>query len=121
MDRDRSATVRDACERAAAAMHRGDSATALRHYEYAALCCTVRRGTAAFPPPPMPASAPSGWIERLAAAAYSAPDVGTATPLSNDATIFSYPLEDGPNPVPDEAAAMGLDRRARRGVAAAVA
>jgi GT2 family glycosyltransferase len=57
---------------------------------------------------------PPGWIERLAEAAYSAPDIGTATPLSNNATIFAYPREDGPNPVPDEAATICLDRLARR-------
>jgi GT2 family glycosyltransferase len=56
---------------------------------------------------------PQGWIERLAEAAYSAPGIGTATPLSNDATVFSYPREDGPNPVPDEAATTRLDRLAR--------
>jgi glycosyltransferase involved in cell wall biosynthesis len=32
-----------------------------------------------------------GWLAGLRAAVYSAPDIGTATPLSNDATIFSYP------------------------------
>ena len=31
-----------------------------------------------------------GWLERLRAAAYAAPDIGTATPLSNDGTIVSY-------------------------------
>ncbi len=57
---------------------------------------------------------PPGWIERLTQAAYSAPDIGTATPFSNDATIFSYPREDGPNPFPDEAATLQLDRLANR-------
>lgn len=57
---------------------------------------------------------PPGWIERLAEAAYGAPDIGTATPLSNEATIFSYPRQDGPNPTPDQAATTQLDRLARR-------
>jgi glycosyltransferase involved in cell wall biosynthesis len=57
---------------------------------------------------------PPGWIERLAEAARSAADIGTATPLSNDATVFSYPREDGANPVPDKAATIRLDRLARR-------
>ena len=57
---------------------------------------------------------PSGFVERLAAAAYGAPDIGTATPLSNDATVFSYPREAGRNPVPDAAATSRLDRLARR-------
>jgi GT2 family glycosyltransferase/glycosyltransferase involved in cell wall biosynthesis len=57
---------------------------------------------------------PHGWVERLTEAAYSAPDIGSATPFSNDATIFSYPREDGPNPIPDQAATNQLDRLARR-------
>jgi GT2 family glycosyltransferase len=57
---------------------------------------------------------PPGWIERLAEAAYSATDIGTATPFSNDATIFSYPYGDAPNPIPDKAATISLDRLARR-------
>jgi len=47
---------------------------------------------------------PPGWIERLREAAYSGSDIGTATPLSNDATLFSYPRENERNPMPDEAA-----------------
>ena len=41
-----------------------------------------------------------GLDRRLSAAAYSAADIGTATPLSNDATVFSYPREDGPTRFP---------------------
>jgi GT2 family glycosyltransferase len=33
---------------------------------------------------------PPGWLGRLRAAAYAAPEIGTATPLSNDGTIVSY-------------------------------
>ena len=57
---------------------------------------------------------PPGWAERLVDAAYSAPDIGTATPFSNDASVFSYPRQDGPNPVPQEADTIELDRLARR-------
>jgi GT2 family glycosyltransferase/glycosyltransferase involved in cell wall biosynthesis len=63
---------------------------------------------------------PHGWVERLTEAAYSAPDIGSATPFSNDATIFSYPRENGPNPVPDQPATNQLDRLARRANANAV-
>ena len=42
-----------------------------------------------------------GWLEGLRAAAYSAPEIGTATPLSNDATIVSYPGYSGENAFPD--------------------
>ena len=42
-----------------------------------------------------------GWLEDLRAAAYSARDIGTVTPLSNNATILSYPDCTGTNTVPD--------------------
>lgn len=42
-----------------------------------------------------------GWLEALRAACCSAPDIGTATPLSNEATIFSVPRREGGNPAPD--------------------
>lgn len=32
-----------------------------------------------------------GWLRRLRAAAYSAPDIGTVTPLTNSGSIASYP------------------------------
>jgi GT2 family glycosyltransferase/glycosyltransferase involved in cell wall biosynthesis len=57
---------------------------------------------------------PPGWVERLADAAYSAPDIGSATPISNDATIFSYPRTDIANPLPAMARTVALDRLARR-------
>lgn len=41
-----------------------------------------------------------GWIENLTKAAYYSSDIGTATPFSNDASIFSYPYHDKQNPVP---------------------
>ena len=57
---------------------------------------------------------PRGWIERLSDAAYRGPDIGSATPFSNDATIFSYPNEDAPNPLPDQTSTNQLDRLARQ-------
>jgi GT2 family glycosyltransferase len=42
-----------------------------------------------------------GWLDRLRQAVHAAPDIGTATPLSNDATIFSYPRPNAVNPMPD--------------------
>lgn len=50
-----------------------------------------------------------GWLDRLAAAAYAAPDIGTATPFSNNATICSYPLPNRDNPLPADVSAAGLD------------
>ncbi|HET6196597.1 MAG TPA: glycosyltransferase, partial [Acetobacteraceae bacterium] len=55
-----------------------------------------------------------GWLKELRAVAYGAPDIGTVTPLSNDATILSYPDPAGGNPVPDCAATQRIDRLARR-------
>ncbi len=55
-----------------------------------------------------------GWLEELRAIAYSAPDVGTVTPLSNDATILSYPDVAGGNAVPDLPATARIDALARR-------
>jgi GT2 family glycosyltransferase/glycosyltransferase involved in cell wall biosynthesis len=39
-----------------------------------------------------------GWIEGLRAALHAATDVGTATPLSNDASLLSYPDPRAPSP-----------------------
>lgn len=57
---------------------------------------------------------PPGWLDRLRAAAYSAPDIGTVTPLTNDGTIVSYPDTEGGNPVPDLAACVSTDRLAQQ-------
>ena len=51
-----------------------------------------------------------GWLEELRAVAYGAPDIGTVTPLSNDATILSYPDPAGGNDLPD----LGRDGARRR-------
>ena len=57
---------------------------------------------------------PPGWLIRLRDAAYAQPAAGTATPLSNDATILSYPEAGVANPVPDLAGTIALDRIAAR-------
>ncbi len=44
---------------------------------------------------------PPGWLESLREAAYGASSIGTATPLSNDATILSYPSTEHGNAIPD--------------------
>jgi GT2 family glycosyltransferase len=62
---------------------------------------------------------PPNWVERLRDAAYGAPDIGSVTPLSNDASIVSYPGPAGTNPVPDQAATNRLDRLAERANGAA--
>ena len=49
-----------------------------------------------------------GWLATLRDAVHSAPDIGTATPFSNDATIFTYPdpADPGPLPSPQKGAAL---------------
>jgi GT2 family glycosyltransferase len=53
-----------------------------------------------------------GWLGRLREAACSAPDIGTATPISNEASILSYPGEAEKNPAPDLAETHRLARLA---------
>ncbi len=43
---------------------------------------------------------PPGWVEGLRDLVHARPDAGTVTPLSNDATILSYPAVDGGNVAP---------------------
>jgi GT2 family glycosyltransferase len=54
------------------------------------------------------------WLERLRSAAYSARDIGTVTPFSNNASILSYPGPADENPMPDEAGVMQLAEVAHR-------
>jgi GT2 family glycosyltransferase/glycosyltransferase involved in cell wall biosynthesis len=44
---------------------------------------------------------PTGWVAALRAGLAQAADIGTATPLSNAATVFSYPDPSLYNPMPD--------------------
>ena len=62
---------------------------------------------------------PPGAIERLRAAAYSAPDIGSVTPLTNDGTIVSYPNPEGGNAVPDMAGTAALQALAHEANGAA--
>ena len=57
---------------------------------------------------------PPGWLDRMRAAAYSAPDIGTVTPMSNNATILSYPGPASRNPRPDQSSMTWLNGLARR-------
>ena len=57
---------------------------------------------------------PSGWLERLREAVHSTGDIGTATPLSNDATILSYPNSRGGNEAPNAASLERLARQAEK-------
>ncbi len=63
---------------------------------------------------------PPGWLARLRAAAYADAATGSATPLSNDATIVSYPDPDG-GPAPDLEGTVALDAMAQQANAGQVA
>ncbi len=54
-----------------------------------------------------------GWLAALREAAHSAPDIGTATPLSNDASIFTYPEPGEPAPMLRAAEGARLAAHAR--------
>lgn len=54
------------------------------------------------------------WLDRLRQAAYRHPRTGTVTPLSNNATICSYPRTLHDNPYPLELAYADLDALASR-------
>nr|WP_242482460.1 glycosyltransferase [Thiocystis violacea] len=54
------------------------------------------------------------WLDRLRAAAYRHPRVATVTPLSNNATICSYPRFLHDNPYPLETGYAALDAMAAR-------
>ncbi|HZZ92812.1 MAG TPA: glycosyltransferase family 2 protein [Usitatibacter sp.] len=49
------------------------------------------------------------WLDRLAATAHSAPDIATATPFSNNATICSYPFHGWTGGVPGKLGLAALD------------
>jgi len=61
-----------------------------------------------------------GWLDRLHAAAHSQARIGTVTPLSNAATILSYPLWLEDHTAPLELSAATLDRLCALGGAAPV-
>jgi len=54
------------------------------------------------------------WLGRLRRVAYSHPAIGTVTPLSNNATILSYPHPDKPGPLPSPAELELLDNLCAR-------
>lgn len=51
----------------------------------------------------------SDWLDRLQAAAYSAANIGSVTPFSNNATICSYPVFCADNELPEGYTAAQLD------------
>jgi GT2 family glycosyltransferase/glycosyltransferase involved in cell wall biosynthesis len=57
---------------------------------------------------------PPRWLERLAAAAYADPAIGSCTPLTNDGSIVSYPEPGAPGEAPDAAGLAALDDACRR-------
>ncbi len=57
---------------------------------------------------------PPFWLDRLRDAAYGSADIGTVCPISNNATILSYPSPGRPHPMPDRAETERLASLARR-------
>lgn len=55
-----------------------------------------------------------GWLDRLRAAAYQAPNIGTVTPLSNNATLCSFPSPFAENPLPMGFDVGAIDREAAK-------
>jgi len=53
---------------------------------------------------------PPGFVERLAAVAHSAPDIGTVTPLSNNGDICSFPTSNDINPMQGYEQILDIDR-----------
>ncbi|WP_244443020.1 glycosyltransferase [Bradyrhizobium sp. Ai1a-2] len=51
-----------------------------------------------------------GFVDRLAAVARSAPNIGTITPLSNNGDIFSFPMPNDVNPMPSYEQIVEIDR-----------
>ncbi|MGA2795230.1 MAG: glycosyltransferase, partial [Roseiarcus sp.] len=51
-----------------------------------------------------------GFIDRLAAAAYSSPDIGTVTPLSNHGEFASFPTPNAFNPLESPGKIQRIDR-----------
>jgi GT2 family glycosyltransferase len=51
----------------------------------------------------------NAWLDRLAACARSEPDIATATPFSNNATICSYPFEGWAGGLPGHLGLAALD------------
>ena len=57
---------------------------------------------------------PAGAIDRLAAVAHGAADIGTVTPFSNNGELTSYPKAHVANPLPTSEAIIELDALAQR-------
>ncbi|MBB4366818.1 GT2 family glycosyltransferase [Bradyrhizobium sp. CIR18] len=53
---------------------------------------------------------PTGFVDRLADVAHSAPNIGTVTPLSNNGDIFSFPTPNDVNPMPRYDEIVAIDR-----------
>lgn len=121
--------VDDATPNPAVARHldelaRADKVTLLRNEANAGFVRSVNRGMALHADRDVillnsDTEVANDWVERLAAAARSAPDIGTVTPFSNNATICSYPGEGWREGVPGTLGLAALDRlfaRTNRGI-----
>jgi GT2 family glycosyltransferase len=53
---------------------------------------------------------PPGWLERLMRPILAEPRIASATPFSNAAAIFSFPVPEQDNPLPADVSLVELDR-----------
>ncbi len=93
----------------------GGKITLLRNPANEGFVRSVNRGTALHPGRDVillnsDTEVANDWADRLAAAAYSANDIATVTPFSNNATICSYPYEGWTEAMPGTLGVDGLDR-----------
>ena len=89
--------------------------TLLRNERNLGFVQSVNRGMAAHPDRDVvllnsDTEVANDWLDRLQRAAYRAPDIGTVTPFSNNATICSYPFEGWTGGLPGTLGLAALDR-----------
>lgn len=90
-------------------------ATVLRNSTNLGFVASVNRGMALHPERDVvllnsDTEVANDWLDRLRKCAYAAPDIGTVTPFSNNATICSYPYEGWPEGIPGGLGLAGLDK-----------
>jgi GT2 family glycosyltransferase/glycosyltransferase involved in cell wall biosynthesis len=93
--------------------------TLLRHAGNRGFCAAVTTGLAAAEGRDVlllnsDTLVPAGAIATLREVAYARPETGSVTPLSNEATILSFPDPQGGNPMPELSQAAALNALARR-------
>lgn len=97
----------------------GSAITLFRNVKNMGFVATVNRGMSLHPDRDVvllnsDAEVADDWLDRLSACAWSEPEIGTATPFSNNATICSYPRFMEDNPLPESLGVGELDHLFKR-------